>query len=353
MRSTLEAFNADIEELKIFVESIEKVFHILISNSDSTLQACLNIRKRLDYTAFIIALYAALEKYVEDIAWVFTQHESYRYSYRMLSDKLQSKHLRQSADLLSRGRLGEGRYSGVTELDVVGNLYACLSGNDHYKLNRPAIVHHDSNLRSEVVQSVFNSLGIDNINDQICRSDSMISWFSISEGLESSSLERVQQAIIDLRLKDLVDRRNQVAHAGVDMADTMNPSEMRERIDFLQAYGQSIFLILAGIYLYKYYIEPNAATRLGLPTEGPYQGGLVVVLGKPSCNLYIGQPIIGIRENRVVRWGKIVEIQLNDVRVETVGPDSNTEHVGLRSDFKITKGTELYALAGKDQIIWE
>jgi len=214
MRSTLDAFLADISELQVFVESMKTVYKTLARHEDSTVRACLSIRRRLDYAAFIIALYAVLEKFVDDLAWSHTELESSRNKYSELCAKLQSKHLRQSAELLGRGRLGEGRYTGVSEADVVENLHACLSGRNPYRLNRHAVVHHDYNLRSQVVQDVFGSLGVENINGHACRIQTMIDWFCASEGNESSSVERVPDTVVELRLKDLVDRRNQIAHGG-------------------------------------------------------------------------------------------------------------------------------------------
>ncbi|MGA1823981.1 MAG: hypothetical protein ACMUIP_04890 [bacterium] len=73
MRSTLNALLADSNDLQIYVESIEKIYRILSSQQDTTIQECLNIRRRLDYVAFIIALYAALEKFVDDLAWSYAE----------------------------------------------------------------------------------------------------------------------------------------------------------------------------------------------------------------------------------------------------------------------------------------
>lgn len=352
MRSTLDAFLVDISELKAFVESIELVYKILAQHRDSTLRACLNIRRRLDYTAFTIALYAALEKFVEDIAWMYTDLESSRNEYPGLSDKLRSKHMRQSADLLFRGRLGEGRYSGITELDVVENLHACLSGKNPYKLNRHAIVHHDQNLRSNEVQTVFAALGIDNMNDQACCTEPMIAWYCKENDTDINSIHKVQPAIVDLRLKDLVERRNQVAHAGSDMNESIDSDEMRSKLDFLRAYSSSLFSVIAATYLDRYYIKSGRATSLGYPVEGPFKKGAVVVVRKPACTLYRGQPIVGVHEKRVDRWGEILELEVDDVAVQSIEPDSVSADVGLCADFKFTKGIELYALAEKDEIIW-
>ena len=69
--------------------------------------------ERLDYAAFIVALYTAFEKFVEDLAWSHAEIEASRNKYAGLSEKLRDTHLRGSAELLTRSHLGEGRYEGT------------------------------------------------------------------------------------------------------------------------------------------------------------------------------------------------------------------------------------------------
>lgn len=352
MRSTLDAFLTDINELRIFVESVDGVYKTLALHKDAAVRECLNIRRRLDYAAFVVTVYAAFENFVDDLAWSHAELESSRSKYSELCDELRSKHLRQSAHLLSRVRLGEGRYTGLSEKDVVDNLHACLSGKNPYKLNRHAVVHHDYNLRSHVVQGIFGSLGIRNINDLACGIETMIDWFSDLEGIEPSSIKQVPPTIVDFRLKDLVDRRNQVSHGGRELSESLDTIEMQVRLDFLEAYAHSLFRVLAGAYLDRYYIRAGLATSLGFPIEGPFKRGSVVVIRNPPCRIFRGQPIVGVRKNRVDRWGEVLEIQVTDVAVESIEPDSAPDDAGLRADFKFTKGMELYVIETRDELIW-
>jgi hypothetical protein len=170
--------------------------------------------------------------------------------------------------------------------------------------------------------------------------------------MDISLIDRVQQTIIELRLEDLVDRRNQVAHGGSDMNESIDSSEMQSRLDFLQAYAWSLFSVLAATYLDRYYIKSGVATSLGCPIEGPFKKRAVVVVRRPACKLYRGQPIVGVCQNRVDRWGELLEIRVEDVAVDSIDPDSISTDVGLCADFKFTKGIEIYALAEKDDVIW-
>jgi hypothetical protein len=352
MRSTLDAFLAEIGELRTFVTSIGGVYEILAGHNDITVRACLNIRRRLDYAAFIIALCSAWENFVDDLAWAHTELESSRNKYSELNDQLRLKHLQQSANLLSRGRLGEGKYLGLSDMDVVGNLHACLSGKNPYKLNRHAVIHHDYNLRSRVVQEVFGPLGIKNINESACRTETLMDWHRASEHIESPSRTQVPPTVVELRLDDLVNRRNEVSHGGRNWSESLDNAEMQVRLDFLEAYARSLFSVLAGAYLDRYHIGSGQAISLGRPIEGPFENGSVVVVNKPPCRVFRGQPIVGVRQRRVDRWGEILEIRVEDVAVDSIEPDSAATDAGLRANFKFTKGIQIYALETKDEAIW-
>ena len=352
MHSTLDAFLEDIQELRMFVDSSSDVYNALSRHEEAGVRDCVNIRRRLDYAAFIIAMYGVLEKFVDDLAWSHTELESSRNKYSELSQKLRQKHLSQSAYLLGRGRLGEGRYRDVSEIDIIKNLYDCLTGETPYKLNRHAVVHHDYNLRSDIIRKVFASLGIHNIHGLACRVETMIDWFSAAEGLESSSTKEVPQKIVDLKLDDLVGRRNQLAHGARDTYESLDVNEMRARLAFLEAYGRSLFRVIAGDYLERYYIRSGEAISLGSPIGSPLKRGEVVVVRKPPRRIFRGQAIIAVRRNRVDRWGEILELQVTDVPVDSVELDSATAEIGLRADFKFTKGIELYALEAKDEAVW-
>lgn len=352
MRSTLVAFLGEICELTTFVDSIEKVNKSLAGHKDAAIRACLKIRRRLDYSAFIIALYTAFEKFVEDMVWSHTELESSRNKYSDLCEKLRLKHLIQSGELISRKQLGKGRYTNVTEMDIIGNLYKCLSGETPYRLNRHAVAHHDQNLRSDVLTEIFGRIGIENINNTVCRIERMKEWYCNAKDTGLSPEESVPTTIVEMKLRDLVELRNQVSHAGRELLNYLDAKEMKERLLFFEAYACSLFDVLAHVYIDRYYIKSGEATKLGSPIEGPYKKKSVAVVSTPPCRIFRGQPIVGVHKNQVDRYGYIKEIRVNDLKVPDIDRDSIDSGVGLRIDFKLTKKLELYVLKEKDDAVW-
>ncbi|OGK06852.1 MAG: hypothetical protein A2W80_07120 [Candidatus Riflebacteria bacterium GWC2_50_8] len=352
MRTSLDEFLKELQEINTFVDSASSVYSTLANYGDDCITNSLTLRRRLDYLSFIIALYTSLEQYIEDLAWSFAALESSRNQYSQLHENLKDKHLKKSAELLFRGRLGEGRYTGLTNEDIVSNLNECLQDTDKYKLNRHAVVFHESNIRSEVIQGIFKAVGIENINPLACQTDLLTDWFSNAMGFEDAAENNLAK-IIELRLRDLVDRRNQLVHAGPSSLEAFDPDLMKERLVFFEAYGRAIFNVVGSCYLNRYYIVNPLTNRFGSPTEGPYKNDYVVVIENPHCKIFQGQPVFGIRENKVVRWGKIIGIRIDNAPVKSIEADSSASSVGLELDFKLWKNIQLFGLEKKDEAIWE
>jgi len=79
----------------------------------------------------------------------------------------------------------------------------------------------------------------------------------------------------------------------------------------------------------------------------------VVVVENPRCKIFLGQPVFGVRENRVIRWGKILGIRVDDKPVGSIEADSMASTVGLEVNFKLSKNIQLYGIEKKDEAVWE
>ncbi|MDI1481428.1 MAE_28990/MAE_18760 family HEPN-like nuclease [Polyangium sp. y55x31] len=353
MRSTLDEVLAVLGDLEAFVHSIDKVNVLLASHADPDVRNHFNIRRRLDGAAFIVALYSAFEKFVEELSWAFAELEASVTSYADLHEGLRFKHLKQSAELLARGRLGEGRrYAGLTEANVVANLHLCLSGQSPYKLNRDAVVYHEHNFRANVVQASFSALGIEKINESVRCADALVNWYSSMQGVSPG--DPVPLTTIEVRLEDFVEYRNQVAHTGTSPGSLLGPDDMRELLAFVRSYCISIHTVVVGEYLNRRYVtKPGASVKLGDILEGPFRkNGDAVVVAKPQCRVFLDQPVFGMRDGRVDRYGLVKGIQVDGRDMHSVEVNSTAKSVGLRVDFRVTKGTQLYLLQSRDAVVW-
>lgn len=350
MRSTFDELAKELEELRALVASIAPVNTALAGHHDSIVRQYLTIRRRFDYAAFIVALYASFEKFLENLVAAYARLVARRTQYSALPSKLVQKHIAKSAEILARGRLGEGRYAGIRPVDVVKNLYDCLTDATPYALNDVAVAAHDLNLRRDEINALFGALGFEQICDRVRRTDVMLKWYCASKALPDPPQEGVPSETIKQRIDDVVERRNQVAHRGGNPLDLLGPDEMSDTVAFIESLSKSIFVMAVARYLHDHHVVSGGAVSLQL-REGPYQNGMVVVVDKPAQRLYVGQPVFVV-DSAGARWGRILSLQVNDNAVVVVEQGAAATDVGIGLDFKCPKDAALYALDADDDVVW-
>lgn len=355
MRSTLDELIAELAELKALVGSIDPVNRALAGHKDTVVQRYVSIRRRFDYAAFAVALYASFEKFVENLLTAYMRLEARRVEYTALPKKLTDKHLAGTAELLWRGRRGDSRYVGLSQLGVVKNLFECLSGATPYALNEAVLIAHDANLRAGEVDSLFAAVGIEQICDHACRADAIVTWYCAAQGLETPPQDGVKRTVLEERLKDIVERRNQVAHRGGPV-DLLGDAAMGEAVAFIESLAISIFGLVVGRYLETHHAASANRIELALRAgDGPFKSRTIVVVEKPAQRLFVGQPIFVVVESTGARWGRIQSLLVDDTDMQEVDANANAPAgVGVGLDFKYPKSADakLVALTTDDDVVW-
>jgi hypothetical protein len=354
VRSTLDELTKELDELRALVSSIAPVNSALAGHQDLLVRKYITIRRRFDNGAFSVALYASFEKFIENLVAAYAHLESRRVQYSELPQKLVKNHLSRTAEMLSRGRIGEGRYIGLTEIDVVKNLFECLSGVSPYTLNEAAVVAHDLNLRVSEIDKLFTTVGIEEICNRVRRADALLQWYCEVKELRAAPQDGVPAAVIEERIKDLVERRNQIAHRGGNPLDLLGVSEMIESIAYIQAFSRSVFAMAIGRYLQDHHAASRKSMQLTqCMDDGPYQKGKVVVVEQPAQRLFVGQPVFVLVETIGARWGRIQGLKIDETTVKAVELNEAAPNgVGIELDFKCPKGAGLIALNADDDVVW-
>lgn len=356
MRSTLDELITELAELRALVASIEPVNAALVGHKDSVVKKYVSIRRRFDYAAFVVALYASFEKFVENLITAYVRLEAGRLDYAALPKNLTDKHLRETAELLRRGRLGEGRYVGMSDLGVVKNLFDCLSGAKPYALNEVAMIAHDANLRASEVDAVFGAVGIEKICDRACRADAILAWYCSDQAIETPLQDAVKRTVLEERLKDIVERRNQVAHRGGNPIDLLGGAAMSDAVAFVESFATAIYGLVVGRYLETHHAGSEGRIELALRKgDGPFKGRTIVVVDKPGQRLFVGQPVFVLVESTGARWGRIQSLQVDDTDLLELAANANApKGVGVGLGFKFPKSTDakVVALASDDEMVW-
>ncbi|MBK9132806.1 MAG: hypothetical protein IPM15_00205 [Betaproteobacteria bacterium] len=347
---------AELAELKALVASIDPVNAALAGHTDTVVQRYVSIRRRFDYAAFVVALYASFEKFVENLINAYVRLEAGRLDYAALPKKLTDKHLAGTAELLRRVQRGDSRYVGLSELGVVKNLYECLSGVSPYELNEAVVIAHDANLRASEVDTLFGAVGIEPMCDRACRADALVAWYCAAQGLDTPPQDGVKRTVLEERLTDIVERRNQVAHRGGNPLNLLGGAEMSEAVAFVEGLATSIFGLVVGRYLETHHAASIGRIELVLRDgDGPFRGRTVVVVEQPAQKLFVGQPVFVIVESTGARWGRIQSLRVDNVDVQELPESASTSTgvgVGLGFRFPKSADAKLVALAADDDVVW-
>lgn len=348
MRSSVEALEHDVAEMQTMASAIRPANDLLAKSNDPNVKAYLSIRRRFDYSALIVALYASFETFIEDILTEYVKIVAKQGSYEALPPKLTSKHLRKSAELLARGKIDQIRYPGVTPLQLTKNLFYCLSGSAPYNLNHIAVAAHDRNIRYDELGSLLSL--VDLSRDDMRRAWPLIDWYCEDQNVIGERPDSVPAMVIQQRLDDLVERRNDVAHRGGNPPNRLGAEEMRSLVDFVLALSCSIFVLFVSRYLRKRHVGTDACARLTL-SKGPYHKQHIWIIDHPSCRLHVSQPAFALSKTFLARWGRVQNLQIDGVDHRSIGP-SGPKLVGVLLDFPASKDAELYVLSGEDEVIW-
>jgi hypothetical protein len=348
----LDEFTKELDDLVILLESIKPVNEALATHPDQLVRRYVLVRRRFDYAAFAVALYASFETFVEDLIAAYAQLESRRLSYVNLPEKLRDKHLSRTAEMLARRRIGEGRYARLTELEVVKNLFECLNGGETYTLNKAAVVAHDMNLRVDEINRLFAAIGIEDVCNRARRADALLAWYRSANGLDDG-LHDVPARDVDERIKELVERRNQIAHGGGIPTDLLGVDKMRDAVGFLRAFANSIFAIVVGCYLKAHHVDSaDNVILVQRHHDRPLKNGTVVVVEKPAKQLFVGQPLF-VSIDAGARWGRIQSLRVDDSDVQVVGPEVDApQGIGIALNFKCPRKATLVALGVEDDLVW-
>jgi hypothetical protein len=348
VRSSIDALEHDVTEMRAMASAIKPASELLTTSANPDVRAYLLVRRRFDYSALIVALYACFERFVEDILSSYVELIANQNSYGLLPQRLIGKHLQKTAELLSKGDIDQIRYPGITPFQLIENLYHCLSGNTDYALNHVAVAAHDRNIRYDELGKLLGL--VDLSHDAVRQAQPLIDWYYEDQKMNGPPPLSVPATAIQGRLDNLVERRNDVAHRGGNPSDRLGVDEMQSLVDFVVALSRSIFTLFVSHYLRKRHVGAADCERLSL-VHGPYEKKHVWVVRGPRSRLLLNQPVFALSSTFLVRWGRVKNLQVKGAAQTSVEPNS-TELVGVELDFPAPGGAHVYVLASEDESIW-
>ncbi|MGE7185589.1 MAE_28990/MAE_18760 family HEPN-like nuclease [Peribacillus sp. NPDC006672] len=350
MRASLTFFQEGIEDLRNFINGIEKTSNLLKSkyNKESPIQEYLfrledfqehfktfHIKQTIyNYKTIIISLYGLLESFVETLIKSYLELLSHIIStYGELPEEILKNHFNKSAELIQRID-SLPKYQHLKKEDVIKNLNKCIETPTSYTLNIDAYTHHTANFKHDIIVQFFKQVGIEISNN--IREEQPFKEYLTEVYPE---VEIPEQLNVLEKLNDLANRRNDVAH-GAEI-NLLGTQDLLEYIRFVEAYGLSLYNIIYYETL-VYEIRYNA---IGLNDPKLIVNNEIICLELNNIPITTGDTIVAYTSGRrrSFLYSDIKEIQVDRVEHQEVEAQESID-VGIKVGFKAKDNQKFFLL---------
>jgi MAE_28990/MAE_18760-like HEPN len=279
-----------------------------------------------DHCAALLRLYAAYSIFLEDLVadYLRSLPELYE-NYHQLPDSILKQHRTGFGQIMLK--LGDaGPYRHLRESDIILQLSQGVSGARPYTLLKDAFFVDRQNYRTEILDRLFGSLGLDSVSSRIAKHPSMKAFI----------VERFGNATtFGSELDGFVKLRNEAAHSTVE--EVIATSQFLTMADFVLLSCEILTEILSREMLTSM-AERQPGIQLGV-VEHVYRGGKIAIVKMTPTVLTVGDDIALVRKERI-RIAKVLSIQANDVAVDSLA-SMEAQEVGVRLDQKCRVGEVL------------
>ncbi len=330
MKPVLADFHAGVDQLVVFLSRTEReqeLIALLNTRKDALpereatllgdLIASSTNAKQYIYAVAIVSLYGLLERLVDGLINGFVAHlGDFSGSYDDLPEVIRDNHLPQSLALAEA--MLKDRFRGeTTHQQLIANLHSCLSGEKGYKLNGSAFALHRGNVNLGRISEMLKGIGAQHHLQRVVRTPAFLAL------LKKLDAERQLQVMGDEGsrkllepIDDLVERRNDISHGVVQVADIESVGLLKERSDFVRAYGTGLYEMLLQNAL-KYAAEIGVAQPLGTPIEVYNK---TIVCFEANCRITVGDYIFAITGDAAepVRYSALDSLEIDRVRQEEI-----------------------------------
>lgn len=282
LQKRLDSINTHIEVLK----RIENITKQQIENDDiKYIQSKQTDEKTFNYQANIISLYGTLEFFIEEVFKEYIEHlRRIIPQYNSLNKKIKDSYFDNVAKLHSK--LHYAKFSHITELKIVQNLEKVIAQGNN-EILAESFLGNGGNYKHNIICDLMNSVGIDNVDCNIIQLSPLSDLL-----LELTTDKEQQRKMVAMRLEELVDRRNEIAHGAIsdDIFDIVSFEDM---LKFTSAYCDSLNKLL------KYELLAYKWEQVSSTTYTPINvyDNRIAVLKVKNVNISIGGKLLIKRHN--------------------------------------------------------
>jgi hypothetical protein len=354
MNASLYTFIIGLEDLRNYIREIELEYQFIFSKYNEIAPfeheaILIELKERVmssiikwktfNYNCIIISLYGYFEQYLESLLQSYIQNiNKIVPKYSDIPGPIKNNQLELSIKLLSV--IDQPKYRDViTKAQVISNLHSCINNHENYCINVEAFSYHTANFKRNIIYETFARAGIEEIPRKLTKTASFIEYL-LSKTSSAEAIEDADLSYID----NLADRRNDVAH-GVPTEDILSTELLLDYVNFFEAFGKALHEVASG-YLLEFEVRKSAIC-IGKPIV--VHNNNIVCIPIANTNIKVNDLLIAMIDNNILpyRWGKILEIQVNNTSYTEIMSTLNKINVALRVEFK-AKDTYSYYLLRKE-----
>lgn len=342
MRNTYEQSKSKLELLKKYIINLDTLNSIILQylhskpTADTKFDIDFREKKIYDYSLTIIRLYGIFENFLEGIVCAYLNALSSQLSsYSDLPEEIRENNLNLSAKLLNTT---SAKFDSIKPEEIIKKLYSCFDDtSESYSLNVQAFRQHTSNFREDSMTEFLHHAGIKNFDQSILKNEKLRAFL----GNDSKSEQFPRSKYFEY-LKDLVERRNIVAH-GETEDDILSTDILKQYIEYISLFIDSIYESVLSNY-YNLMIKNNKVENLGNAIET--FGNNILGINSGKHTIKVGQKIIARNNEGVLYWGDIKSIHIKNTSIEEISSEEAID-VGIMTSFKVKKQYSYFVFSDK------
>lgn len=274
-------------------------------------------QRKYQYISVIIALYGAMEQYVESLILSYARLvPGICGRFGNIPEAIRIKHHELSVDYLTEIKMNRV-HEPEDAHTIVRRLSMCRTRATKYELNNRAFTLRTSNMSFDRVKNLSANISVVVSPRRLVNSQSYQSFYSEkSGGLEAALGDAEARAAFSF-VDELVAKRNRIAHGANSVDDIEDYPLLLHRIAELRMYGRALHEIFED-HAIRLAVKQGRASNLGVPLH-KYRGS-IVCFPLETGEIRVGDIVsmLPTEENLPSRRGEVLSLRVGSEVIETV-----------------------------------
>lgn len=329
MKSELLTLESALDEIAELIQSYQSAeeLHAHVASTGEThpdiVQAATALaqkrtfQRKYQYVSVIIALYGAMEQYVEALILSYLRLLPIICGrFDNIPEDIRHKHHELTVEYLTaikQNRVHEPEDVGV----IVRRLAQCRVRAVRYELNSRAFALRTANMSFDRMKTLADNMKVQVTPRRLINTPSFVEYYTQKNGLSMPAMRDVEARAAFSSIDDLVMRRNRIAHGANSVDDIEDYPLLRDRVDHLRMYGRALYEVFEDHAL-RMCAQKNRMENLGMPLHR-YRGNIVCFQLDQGC-VSVGDVVVMLPTDEHVpaRRGGVLSLQIETLPYQNI-----------------------------------